>query len=102
MLFENAEEYITCCNNITDNEVLEALDALANAKSLFEEQDVTKIPERINICLANGSVVYTIRNTAGTNDSYTCMPTPWYSPKSNVCLGIITVIAIGLVVKYIQ
>lgn len=99
-MFNYAEEYINCCNTITDDEVLEALDALMVARSLFEYKNATIIPERINICLNNGNIVYSIRNENGTNNTYTCMSNPWYY-SSNLYLGVLTVVAISLIIKFI-
>jgi hypothetical protein len=99
MLFNDAEAYIKCCYTITDNNVFEALDALTMARALFEHKELTNIPERINICLTNGSIVYTIRNIQGINDSYNCYCVSWW--KSNICLGILSAVVIGLVAKYI-
>lgn len=53
-MFADAEKYIKCCNTITDDEVLAALDALNVARYLFEFKELTTIPDRIYICNANG------------------------------------------------
>lgn len=85
-MFADTEKYIKCCNTITDDEVLEALDALNVARSLFEFKELTTIPDRIYICNANGQVIHT--------NSYNCIPTPWY--KGNLFLGVMIIIATGL------